>query len=120
MKFTLLIVLVLCPVLLDASSARPIELMKANDIADVKQLDVEVERLAAKVRQCAAAGLAPATECHCQYPSKLASAKNAYQSVIQKHPEWEDQTVLWWDQARSYPSNLHFRGLRAQFESPCS
>ena len=78
------------------------ELMEAADIRDIERLDYEVVRLSAKIKQCAAAGLAPAIECHCFYPDKLTSALNLYRAVLEKHPDWENRAVLWWDSATTH------------------
>jgi hypothetical protein len=120
MKLVVLVALLLIPIFVDASSSRPLELMAAGDIEDIQTLGVEVDRLVAKIKQCAAAGLAPATQCHCYYPGKLGRAKSTFQSILAKHPEWEDRAVLWWDDTRTNPSNLHMGGVRAQFEQPCT
>ena len=101
------------------TSGFPLELMEPTDIQDIERLDYEVVRLNAKIKQCAAAGLAPAIECHCFYPNKLASAINVYQTVLEKHPDWENRAVLWWDSARTMPSNLHLGGLKLTIEKPC-
>lgn len=100
-------------------SGLPLQLVEPTDIKDIERLDYEVVRLNAKVRQCVAAGLAPVTECHCFYPGKLAAAINLYRTVVEKHPEWENRAVLWWDSARSIPSNLHMGGLRRTIERSC-
>jgi hypothetical protein len=97
----------------------PLELMEPTDIQDIERLDYEVVRLNTKIKQCAAAGLAPTTKCHCFYPNKLASAINAYQMVLKKHPDWENRAVLWWDSATTMPSNLHLGGLKLTIEKPC-
>ncbi len=102
------------------SSVRPVELVRDSDIEDARKLGVEVDRLTAKVRQCAAAGLALPSKCYCYYPNRLASAKGLYQRVLAKHPDWENRAVLWWNRDRTYPSNLHFGGLKVQFSQNCS
>lgn len=99
------------------SSAKPIELMHPADIADIEKLDREVSQLFAKVKQCAAAGLAPVTECFCYYPGKLASARDTYESVLAKHPDWEDRSVRWRDEP--YIANFHMAGLRPHMEHSC-
>ena len=104
----------------DELSVKPVELIRHSDIEDVRKLGVEVDRLTAKVRQCAAAGLASPSKCHCYYPARLASAKGLYQRVLAKHPDWENRAVLWWNRERTYPSNLHFGGLKVQFSQSCS
>lgn len=107
------------PLMSTGVPALPLELMKPSDIRDIERLDYEVVRLTAKIKQCAAVGLAPATECHCFYPKKLASAINVYQTVLEKHPDWENRAVLWWDNDRTIPSNLHMGGLRLTIEKSC-
>lgn len=99
--------------------AEPITLESNDEIRVARDLDRKVDNLISKVKQCAAAGLAPAAECHCYYPSKLDSALSSYESMLERHPEWEDRTLLWWDEKRNYPSNLHLRGLRVRFAEPC-
>lgn len=103
-----------------ALSESTIELHRSADIADIERLDEELTRLVAKVRQCAAAGLAPVSDCYCVYPSKLEATRRVYSHLLDKHPEWEDRSVLWWNEDRSYTSNLHLRGLRDKIEQPCS
>jgi hypothetical protein len=120
MKVLMFLVLLVVPGAGAASPKTPIELMNPADIADIEKLDRKVDRLIAKVRQCEAAGLAPSSQCICYYPGKFASAKSLYHSVLEKHPEWEGRAVLWWDNTRSYPSNIHLGGLRNQFEQSCS
>ena len=97
-----------------------LELHVSSDIADIERLDQEVSQLIAKVRQCAAAGLAPASECYCMYPSKLESTRKVYSNLLDKHPDWEGQSLLWWSEDRSFSSNLHLRGLRDRIEQPCT
>ena len=104
----------------EARSDQIIELHRSDDIADIELLDRELTQLVAKVRQCAAAGLAPASDCYCYYPSKLESTRAVYRHVLDRHPEWMDQSVIWWDESRSYSSNLHLRGLKQHIEQPCS
>ena len=101
------------------TSGFPLELMEAADIRDIERLDYEVVRLSAKIKQCAAAGLAPAIECHCFYPGKLTSAINTYHTVIEKHPDWENRTLLWWNSSRTIPSNLDMGGLKLTIEESC-
>ncbi len=101
------------------TSGFPLELMEAADIRDIERLDYEVVRLSAKIKQCAAAGLAPAIECHCFYPGKLTSAINIYHTVIEKHPDWENRALLWWNSARTIPSNLDMGGLKLTIEESC-
>jgi hypothetical protein len=119
MKAIVLSLLVFFPLVSSGGPGFPIEIMRTSDIQDIERLDYEVDRLNAKIKQCAAAGLAPAIECHCHYPDKLASAIDAYQSVLEKHPGWENRAVLWWDSARTTPSNLHMGGLKLTIETPC-
>ena len=101
------------------TSGFPLELMEAADIRDIERLDYEVVRLSAKIKQCAAAGLAPAIECHCFYPGKLTSAINFYNTVIEKHPDWENRALLWWNSSRTIPSNLDMGGLKLTIEESC-
>ena len=98
-------------------AASTIHLESAGDIRDIEQLDYEVDRLVAKVRQCAAAGLASVNECFCHYPRKLASARSAFQKLLVKHPDWEDRSIRWPDNRAA--SQLHLRGLREKIEQPC-
>ena len=118
MKVIVFSLLMFIPLVSGGTSGFPLELMEATDIQDIERLDYEVVRLNAKIKQCAA-GLAPAIECHCFYPNKLASAINVYQTVLKKHPDWENRAVLWWDSARTTPSNLHLGGLKLTIEKPC-
>lgn len=119
MKVVVISLLMFIPLVSSGEPAFPLELMERNDIQDIERLDVEVDRLNAKIKQCAAAGLAPALECHCFYPDKLASAIVVYQSVLEKHPDWENRAVLWWDSERTVPSNLHMGGLKLTIEKSC-
>ena len=119
MKVVVISLLMFIPLVSSGEPAFPLELMERNDIQDIERLDVEVDRLNAKIKQCAAAGLAPALECHCFYPDKLASAIVVYQSVLEKHPDWENRAVLWWDSERTVPSNLHMGGLKLTIEKTC-
>lgn len=102
----------------DQLAASTIQLDSAGDIRDIEQLDYEVDRLVAKVRQCAAAGLAPVNECFCYYPEKLASARSAFQKLLIKHPDWEDQAIRWPDDRSA--SQLHLRGLKQRIQRPCA
>lgn len=97
-----------------------LELHVSNDIADIERLDQEVSQLIAKVRQCAAAGLAPASECFCMYPAKLEATREVYSSLLDKHPHWIDLSLHWRSEDRSLTSNLHLRGLRDRIEQPCT
>ncbi|MEO2183007.1 MAG: hypothetical protein ABGY43_11965 [bacterium] len=119
MKVIVFSLLMFIPLVFGATPGLPLELMEPTDIRDIERLDYEVVRLNAKIKQCAAAGLAPAIECHCFYPNKLASAINVYQTVLEKHPDWENRAVLWWDSARTMPSNLHLGGLKLTIEKSC-
>lgn len=112
------IVLLALPVLTRA--APPVALNDDEEIRMIEQLDGQVDQLIAKVRQCAAAGLAPASECHCYYPGKLKSARRAYRQVLSRHPEWEDRAILWWYSGDQGPSNLHMGGLKNQIGRPCT
>lgn len=103
-----------------ASAQPPIALNDDEAIRIIENLDGRVDQLIAKVRQCAAAGLAPMSECHCRYPVKLESAREAYEEVLMRHPEWENRAVLWWDAGEPRPSNLHMGGLKNRFDQPCS
>ena len=117
-KVILLLILIAVPV--EVCSDQTVELHRSSDIADIELLDRELTRLVAKVRQCAAAGLAPASECYCYYPSKLESTREVYREVIDRHPDWVDRSLLWWDESRSFMSSLHLRGLKTHMEQPCS
>lgn len=119
MKVVVFSLLMFIPLVSSGAPAFPLELMERNDIQDIERLDYEVDRLNSKIKQCAAAGLAPALECHCFYPNKLASAIVAYQSVLEKHPDWENRVVLWWDSEKTIPSNLHMGGLKLTIEKSC-
>ena len=94
MKAIVFSLLMYIPLAFGGTLGSPLELMDPTDIQDIKRLDYEVVRLNAKINQCAAAGLAPAIECHCFYPHKLASAINVYQTLLEKHPSWENRRVL--------------------------
>ena len=104
----------------EALSDRTVELHKVSEITDIEVLDQEVEQLVAKVRQCVAAGLAPASDCYCQYPSRLAATREAYHRVADKYPNWTDGSVRWWNEDRAFSSNLYLRWIRQQLEQPCS
>ena len=119
MKVIVFSLLMLFSLVSSGAPAFPIEIMETSDIQDIERLDHEVDRLNAKIKQCAAAGLAPAVECHCRYPVKLASAIYVYQSVLEKHPDWENRAVLWWDSERTIASNLHMGGLKLTIDKPC-
>ena len=119
MKVIVFSLLMLIPLASGGTSGFPLELMEPIDIRDIERLDYEVERLNAKIKQCVAAGLAPAIECHCFYPKKLESAISVYQTVLKKHPDWENRAVLWWDSTRTTPSKLHLGGLKLTIEKPC-
>lgn len=115
----------LCHLLMTALLAQgaphhPIELLDENEIHDIEALDTAVNQLSAKMRQCVAAGLAPATQCHCLYPRKLASAKAAYFDLLAKYPNWAGRAVLWWDLSGAYSSNLHMGGLKHTIGQPCN
>ena len=103
-----------------AAGNETIELRTSSEIADIQLLDRQVEQLVAKVRQCAAAGLAPASDCYCYYPEKLASTRQVFRAVVSKHPDWADGSVLWRTDERSLSSSLYMRGIRQQIEQPCS
>lgn len=102
------------------ASSPTVELEDAGDIEAARELDDKLDQLIAKVRQCAAAGLAPADQCYCQYPSKLNAARSTYEEMLDRNPNWEDSTLLWWEGNRPYPSNLQMRGLKVRFAQPCS
>jgi hypothetical protein len=119
MKVIVLSLLMYVALAFGETSEIPLELMEAADIRDIERLDYEVVRLSAKIKQCAAAGLAPATECHCFYPGKLTSAINVYHTVIEKHPDWENRALFWWNSAKTIPSNLDMGGLKLTIEESC-
>lgn len=118
MRLMTLLMLLVFPI--GASASPPIALNSDDEIQVIEQLDGRVEQLVAKIRQCAAAGLAPASECHCYYPEKLESARQAYQQVVNRHPEWEGRAVLWWEDSAPRPSNLHMGGLKNRISRPCT
>ena len=119
MKVIVFSLLMFIPLVSSGAPVFPLELMESTDIEDIERLDYEFVRLNAKIRQCTAAGLAPAIECHCFYPDKLASVIDVYQTVVEKHPDWENRVVLWWDSARTIPSNLHMGGLKLKIKKSC-
>ena len=119
MKVIVFSLLMFIPLVSSGTPVFPLELMEPTDIVDIERLDYEVVRLNAKIRQCAAAGLAPEIECQCFYPDKLASVIDVYQTVVEKHPDWENRVVLWWDSARTIPSNLHMGGLKLKIKKSC-
>ena len=116
--------LVLLSLLLVASSGAQtestIEIYKVSEISDIAVLDKELEQMVAKVRQCAAAGLASASDCYCEYPGKLAAIRKAYDRVVEKYPSWTEGSIRWWDKGSGFSSNLYLRGVRQQLEQPCS
>ena len=119
MKVIVFSLLMFIPLVSSGAPVFPLELMEPTDIVDIERLDYEVVRLSAKIKQCAAAGLAPAIECHCFYPGKLTSAINIYHTVIEKHPDWENRALLWWNSSRTIPSNLDMGGLKLTIEESC-
>ena len=119
MKVVLFSLLMFVSLVSSGQSEFPLQLMEPTDIKDIERLDYEVVRLSAKIKQCAAAGLAPAIECHCFYPGKLTSAINIYHTVIEKHPDWENRALLWWNSSRTIPSNLDMGGLKLTIEESC-
>jgi hypothetical protein len=110
---TLLILILLAGV--PGAAASTLVLEKAGDIRDIEQLDTEVDRLVSKVRQCAAAGLAPVSQCFCYYPAKLASTRVAYYKVLIKHPHWEDRAIRW--QYNTSSAELHLGGLKKRIQA---
>ena len=98
MKVIVFSLLMMMPLASGGTSGFPLELMEPTDIRDIERLDYEVERLNA---------------------NKLESAISVYQTVLKKHPDWENRAVLWWDSTRTTPSNLHLGGLKLTIEKPC-
>lgn len=122
MKFVtmqLLILLMILPVKAASDSLTPIQLTARQEIADIEELDAAVDQLNNKMRQCAAAGLAPLPECHCRYPRKLALTKTALNRVLNKYPQWQNRAVLWWNTHGTRPSNLHLGGVGTRIGLPC-
>ena len=103
-----------------AQADRTIDIDEDTEIADIMLLDQEVERLVTKVRQCSAVGLAPASDCYCHYPRKLAATRAAYDRVARKYPGWTDNSVRWRNEADMFSSNLYLPGIRQRLEQPCS
>jgi len=101
-------------------SGRTIDIHKLSEIKDIAVLYQKVNQLVSKVRQCAAAGMAPASDCYCQYPSKLAATRTAYERVEKKYPSWMDNSVRWRGEEEIFSSNLYLRGIRQQLNQPCS
>ena len=97
-----------------------IEISEVSEISDIVVLDQELEQMVVKVRQCAEAGLASASDCYCQYPAKLAAIRKAYNRVARKYPSWTEGSIRWWDEGRSFSSNLYLRGVGQQLARPCS
>jgi hypothetical protein len=106
--------------LADDSAKHPLALRQSSDLREVQALDREVDQLLTKIQQCAVAELAPAGQCHCQYPSKLASVKNSINRLLEKHPDWDDRALLWWDRQTTYASSLHLGGVQRQLDEPCN
>ena len=101
-------------------SDRTIEISDISEISDVARLDMELEQMVSKVRQCAAVGLASASNCYCKYPAKLDAVREAYDTLAKKYPNWRDRTIRWWDEGSAFSSNLYLRGVRQRLSEPCS
>ncbi len=101
-------------------SGQTIDIHKVSEIKDIEVLDQELDQLVSKVRQCAAAGMAPASDCYCQYPTKLAAARATYKRLENKYPRWMGNSVRWRNDMEALSSNLYLRGIRQQLNQPCS
>ncbi len=102
------------------TSKHPLALHYTPELSEVKALDREVDQLLTKIRQCAVAELAPVGQCHCQYPNKLASVKQSINDLLEKHPDWDDRALLWWDRQTPYASSIHIGGVQRQLDQPCN
>ena len=101
-------------------SGQTIDIHKVSEIKDIEVLDQELDQLVSKVRQCAAAGMSPASDCYCQYPAKLAAARATYKRLENKYPRWMGNSVRWRNDMEALSSNLYLRGIRQQLNQPCS
>jgi hypothetical protein len=119
MKVIVFSLLIFFLLMANGATTSPIELLEPKEILDIEHFDQKLERLKAKINQCAAAGLASSVECHCFYPDKLASAKKSYKIIAEKHPDWVDRAILWRDSKRAHPSSLHMGGAKFAIEKSC-
>ena len=103
--------------LTETSPVHPIYIQTDREIQTVQQLDQQVDALQVKIEQCIAAGLAPASHCHCYYPERLSQIRQTYDDVLTRYPDWSRRAVLWWDEGT--PANIHFGNLRNKIEQPC-
>ncbi len=117
--FCLLFLLVSNQVDAEVVSKHPLALHHSSELKEIEALDREVDQLLTKIEQCAVSELAPAGQCHCQYPGKLASVRVAITSLLEKHPDWGDRALLWWDRQTPYASSLHLGSVQNQLAQPC-
>ena len=101
-------------------SDRTIDVHEVSEILDVTRLDMELEQMVSKVRQCAAVGLASASDCYCHYPARLDAVRQAYDRLAEKYPNWMDRSIRWWNEGSDFSSNLYLRGIRQRLSRPCS
>ena len=113
------LLLVILPLSIASAPLSPIKITGEEEIADIEILNAAVDSLTTKIRQCAASGLAPLLECHCQYPSKLETTRHAFSEVLHKYPEWQNRAVLWWDPSHTLPLNIHLGGVGFRISHPC-
>lgn len=113
------LLVVILPWAITSAPLSPIKITGQEEIADIEVLNAAVDSLTTKIRQCAASGLAPLLECHCQYPRKLETTRHAFSEVLHKYPEWQNRAVLWWDSSRTLPLNIHLGGVGFRISHPC-
>lgn len=104
---------------LETASQHPLAIHRHSDLNEIRALDQEVDDLLVKIEQCQVAELAPRGQCHCQYPGRLNAVRHAINQILEKHPEWRNRALLWWDRREVYASSLHLGGLQRQLDQPC-
>lgn len=117
--FVSVLLLMFSQVFADQDVQHPLAIHRHSDMDEIRALDEQVDHLLVKIEQCQVAELAPIGQCHCQYPTKLNSVKQAMNRLLEKHPDWSNRALLWWDQRQTYASSLHLGGVQRQLDQPC-
>jgi hypothetical protein len=106
---------------LSGQAVKPLPTIEVTgkDVTVVQSVNDRLGTLSEKVTACVSAGR-KAEECRCNYPQDLARLRQAYDALIQTHPDWKDQMVSYQyvnKEGRNISSTLVLQALRRQLET---
>jgi len=101
-----------------AASPDPvIQLTQPEDIQHASTMDQAIVSISNKVMECVQRKLAPDNECFCLYPQELSRLRKTYEVTTKRHPEWQNKTVSYTREGKSYAISLG--GVSRQLQMKC-